>query len=82
MNEGNFITKYWLKKFVWYDWRFLIQIPLFVAYMWINLVILFIFIGLQCLSFCLESLTNIRLWSYKLEDNTEITPKSHKRGEK
>lgn len=62
--EGNFITKYWLKEFVWYDWRFLIQLPLFMAYMWIVLIMLFVFIGLQLLSLVLERLTNIRLWRF------------------
>lgn len=67
MNEGNFITKYWLKEFVWYDWRFLIQLPLFIAYMWVTLIMLSVFLGLQILSFILELLTNIRLWKFMLK---------------
>ena len=70
MEEGNFITKYWLKKFVWYDWRFLIQLPLFIAYIWIQLIMLFVFIGLQLLSLFLEGLTNIKMWKYVLQETT------------
>jgi len=65
--EGNFITKYWLKKFEWYDWRFLIQLPLFMAYMLIVEIMLLVFIGLQLLSLGLEGLTNIRLWRFLLK---------------
>ena len=65
--EGNFITRYWLKKIVWYDWRFLIQIPLFMVYMWVALTILLVFFCLQLLSLGLEYLTNIRLWRFELK---------------
>lgn len=65
--KGNFITKYWLKEFVWYDWRFLIQIPLFMGYLYVMLLLLFVHIGLTLIVLGLEVITNIRLWRFKLK---------------
>ena len=61
--EGNRITKYWLKEYKWYDWRFLVQLPLFLGYIYIGLAIMILTYGLIMLANGLDSLVNIRIWS-------------------
>jgi len=66
--EGNIITKYWLKRYVWYDIRFLITLPLFIIYMWILTLCIFGIIGIQFILWLLSISTNIRLFELTIKD--------------
>ena len=59
--EGNIITKYWLKRFEWYDWRFLIQLPLFCLYLYFVILLYFLFWVIKGSGLILDKITNIRL---------------------
>jgi hypothetical protein len=68
MDEGNFITKYWLKKFKWYDIRFMLGLPLFMVYMWILTLCIFGVIFIQFILWVLSVITNIRLFDITVKD--------------
>ena len=61
MDKGNIITKYWFKKYMWYDFRFLGSLPLFSVYLIILSVIFFTIIGFQISILGLEYITRIEL---------------------
>ncbi len=66
--EGNIITKYWLKRFKWYDIRFLVTLPLFIIYFYILIFCIFSILTLQLILMILEVLTNIKHFKIKIED--------------
>lgn len=64
--EGNFITKYWLKRYNWYDPRFLITLPLFIIYMYVLAGCMIVLLIIEFILFLLTKTTNIKHFKLKI----------------